>query len=158
MLPDWFRMAYNTIRRLFEDMTGVLKVSTGHTHTSHFALTSRQKNLEIETTVGVECHRITQSGRCFAARMAIPADGVCVSVSHPPEASFSVVCIGGTYEINKRLKTRRLAKYVLASRLTQGRRSAYCRRECAPSFWSTANRRPARNGLALHRHLHGCAR
>ena len=45
---------------------------------------------------------------------------------------------------------------VLASQLTQGRHGAYCRRECARSFWSTANRRPARNGLALHRHLHEC--
>ena len=42
--------------------------------------------------------------------------------------------------------------------LLKGAAAAYCRRECAKSFWSTANRRPSQNGLALHRHLHGCAR
>ena len=60
-----------------------------------------------------------------------------------------------TNAIHKRQKTRRLAKYVLASRPTQGRRGAYCRRECARSFWScagsvcsTANRRPSWKSLS----------
>src|SRR5690242_17046792 len=90
--------------------------------------------------------------------MTIPAGAVRVSANHPPEARFSVPAYEGTNGINKEHKTRWHANSVYASRLTQGRRGAYCRREYASSFWSTANRRPVRNGLALHRHLHMCAR
>jgi hypothetical protein len=81
-----------------------------------------------------------------------PFRGWCVSTNHPLKAGFSVPALAESNGIHK---TRRFAKNVLASELTQGRQGAYFRREYAGSFWSTATRRPVRDGLALHRRYTG---
>jgi hypothetical protein len=89
-------------------------------------------------------------------------------------ASFAVILLAGHHRLSrttadglrayggtnghKRQITRRLAKSILPSHLSQKRRGACCRGECAKRLWPTANRRPIRDSLALRRHLHRCAR
>src|ERR1700750_3296447 len=111
----------------------------------------KRENLEMETRLAYNPGSIScdKSGRCCAVRPPIPAEHVWGV--HPQTIHLKpgpVRLQRRTDEINKKHKPRRIRKNVFAPQLSHGRRGAYCRRKCAQSFWPTANRRSARNGLA----------
>ncbi len=90
--------------------------------------------------------------------MPIPADAVRVSASHPLKPGSVCLHRRKLMESTKDTKLGGLQSTFSRRNLLKGAAALTAAASCARSFWSTANRRPARNGLALHRHLHGCAR